>query len=336
MSQLLTRAPSVAHNVAYMSPAGVADVAPAWLSDRLMVTPFIAAIASALDFVGLNYYGQEFMAGVGQIAVLGEEEYSDSGRAVYPDGLFHLLKAFHARFPTLPLVITENGVADDADVLRPPYLVEHLLAVAAARAAGVPVAGFVLWTVADNWEWADGFCPKFGLAAVERGGGALRHVLRNTSYELFRTIARSKVVTEAQAAAAWAPLAAAAATGTQRSFCRALEGTGLTGFGGLDVPVQRPLVSKDWRFGLWKAPPYTDPLSRALLAARRAALGALASALGMTPEEVTARWEAAKAAAASPEARERAAATRQRLSTDPPRPPRPTPAPVGGGEHKDL
>ena len=56
-----------AHNVAYMSPAGVFDVLPSVVSDRLMVMPFVTAIAASLDFVGLNYYGQEFMAGFGQV-----------------------------------------------------------------------------------------------------------------------------------------------------------------------------------------------------------------------------------------------------------------------------
>lgn len=65
-------------------------------------------------------------------------EYSDSGRAVYPDGLYQSLTAFHARYNApgktpLRFIVTENGVADDIDVMRPAYIVEHLLAVHAAR-----------------------------------------------------------------------------------------------------------------------------------------------------------------------------------------------------------
>ena len=157
----------MAHNVAYLSPAGVPDILFVWLSDRLVTFPWIDRIRAHIDFVGLNYYGQEFFAGAGQIAVLEAEEYSDSGRAIFPDGLYLLLKAFHKRY-ALPIIVTENGVADSGDHLRPAYLLEHLLAVGAARADGVPVAGYVFWTIADNWEWADGFCPKFGLAAVDR------------------------------------------------------------------------------------------------------------------------------------------------------------------------
>lgn len=62
------------------------------------------------------------------------DEYSESGRGVYPDGLFRLLIDFHERYKHLkvPFIITENGIADETDVIRRPYLLEHLLAVYAA------------------------------------------------------------------------------------------------------------------------------------------------------------------------------------------------------------
>jgi len=225
-----------------------------------------------------------------------EEEYSDSGRAVYPDGLFHLLKEFNRRFPTLPIIITENGVADDADIIRPAYIAEHLVAIAAARAAKIPVAGYVFWTVSDNWEWADGYCPKFGLASVDRSTDELRRMLRRSSFELLRAVAASKVLTQAQADDAWAQFSGAVLEGRNRSFCRTLEGsTGMTGFSGLDAPVSRPLVAKDWRFGMWRAPPYADGVSVALRAGREAAAGAVAGALGLEAEDLWSRWEGLKA-----------------------------------------
>lgn len=65
-----------------------------------------------------------------------EEEYSEAGRGVYPDGLFQVLVAFHNRYkvkqPKLRYIITENGFADARDIIRRPYLVEHLLAIHAA------------------------------------------------------------------------------------------------------------------------------------------------------------------------------------------------------------
>lgn len=62
------------------------------------------------------------------------DEYSESGRAVYPDGLYRMLLQFHERYKhlNLPFIITENGVSDETDLIRQPYLLEHLLAVKAA------------------------------------------------------------------------------------------------------------------------------------------------------------------------------------------------------------
>lgn len=62
------------------------------------------------------------------------DEYSESGRGVYPDGLYRMLLQFHERYKHLnvPFIITENGVSDTSDLIRQPYLLEHLLAVHAA------------------------------------------------------------------------------------------------------------------------------------------------------------------------------------------------------------
>lgn len=62
------------------------------------------------------------------------DEYSESGRGIYPDGLYRILLQFHERYKhlDLPFIITENGVSDATDLIRRPYLLEHLLAIYAA------------------------------------------------------------------------------------------------------------------------------------------------------------------------------------------------------------
>ena len=92
-----------------------------------------------MDFFGMNYYGAEWIKN-GRLDIDPGEEYSEAGRAVDPAGLLTTLTEIARRFPGLPIVVTENGVADSTDVLRPAYLIEHLTAVARARARGVPVA----------------------------------------------------------------------------------------------------------------------------------------------------------------------------------------------------
>ena len=73
------------------------------------------------------------IAGAG-LKLVETDEYSESGRGVYPDGLFRMLMHFHERYKhlNLPFIITENGVADETDLIRRPYMLEHLLALYAA------------------------------------------------------------------------------------------------------------------------------------------------------------------------------------------------------------
>jgi beta-glucosidase/6-phospho-beta-glucosidase/beta-galactosidase len=68
----------------------------------------------------------------------------------------------------LPLIITENGVADENDELRAAYIVDHLNAVLDAIDGGADVRGYLHWTAWDNFEWAEGYTKKFGLWSVDR------------------------------------------------------------------------------------------------------------------------------------------------------------------------
>lgn len=229
----------IAHNMAHYASKSRLDRLAAWAVGRTMNWRFPERARGTLDFLGVNYYGAEWIKR-GRLDIDPAEEYSDSGRAVDPDGLVDILEESHARFPGTPLVVTENGVADAMDVLRPAYLIEHLLAVARARDRGVPVDGYLLWTLSDNWEWADGYCPKFGLVAVDRAHG-LRRAPR-PSYALFRRIATGRQITPAMREEAWA--LDRAHVGEPRPFCRSADGVTP-----LDVPARRPVSAKDWRLG---------------------------------------------------------------------------------------
>lgn len=79
------------------------------------------------------FLGQEVVSGAG-LKLVETDEYSESGRGVYPDGLYRVLIQFHERYKhlNLPFIVTENGVSDATDLIRRPYMLEHLLAVYAA------------------------------------------------------------------------------------------------------------------------------------------------------------------------------------------------------------
>jgi beta-glucosidase len=94
---------------------------------------------------------------------------------VAPDALTSLLVRLHREYD-VPLLITENGAAFDDrpasdgsvhDTARTDYLIRHLEATHAAIAAGVPVEGYLCWSLVDNFEWAEGYTKRFGIVRVE-------------------------------------------------------------------------------------------------------------------------------------------------------------------------
>ncbi|XVF62401.1 hypothetical protein PTKIN_Ptkin09bG0004600 [Pterospermum kingtungense] len=260
-STLSNKVVGVAHNVSFTRPYGLFDVAAVTLANSLTLFPYVDSICDKLDFIGINYYGQEVISGAG-LKLVETDEYSESGRGVYPDGLFRLLIQFHERYKHLkvPFIITENGVSDETDVIRRPYLLEHLLAVYAAMIKGVPVLGYLFWTISDNWEWADGYGPKFGLVAVDRANGLAR--IPRPSYHLFSKVVSTGKITRADRERAWNELQKSAKEKRTRPFYRAVDKHGLMYAGGLDKPTQRPYIERDWRFGHYEMEGLQDPLSR--------------------------------------------------------------------------
>ncbi|KAK3190348.1 hypothetical protein Dsin_029909 [Dipteronia sinensis] len=123
----------IAHHVSFMRPYGLFDVAAVTFANSLTIFPYVDSVSDKLDFIGINYYGQEVVSGAG-LKLVETDEYSESGRGVYPDGLYRMLIQFHERYKHLniPFIITENGVSDETDLIRRPYIIEHLLAVYAA------------------------------------------------------------------------------------------------------------------------------------------------------------------------------------------------------------
>lgn len=251
----------VAHHVSFMRPYGLFDIAGVTFANSLTVYPYLDSIAGKMDYIGLNYYGQEVVCGAG-LKLVETDEYSESGRGVYPDGLFRMLLQFHERYKHLnvPFIIAENGIADETDIIRRPYMMEHLLAIYAAMIMGVPVIGYLFWTISDNWEWADGYGPKFGLVAVDRANNLAR--IPRPSYHLFSKVATTGKVTREDRERAWNELRWSVKQKKTRPFYRAVDKHGYMYAGGLDEPILRPFVDRDWRFGHYEMEGLHDPISR--------------------------------------------------------------------------
>ncbi len=90
------------------------------------------------------------------------------GYEYWPDGLRTILIDFAKRYPNLPLVVTEAGISTDVGARRAETVVRNLEAIARARdESGVDVRGFYYWSLTDNFEWAEGVAPHFGLYRVD-------------------------------------------------------------------------------------------------------------------------------------------------------------------------
>ena len=90
---------------------------------------------------------------------------SDIGWEVYPPGLGHVLDRY-ARLG-VPLIVSENGIATIDEELRSRFLRAHLREARDALRRGVPLLGYLHWTLMDNFEWTLGTRPRFGLLANE-------------------------------------------------------------------------------------------------------------------------------------------------------------------------
>lgn len=131
-----------------------------------------------IDFIGLNYYTRDFIrfsprGGMDFVGVICDKEHhrdqirelNNMGWEVYPEGLYGILKQLKKYH--LPIVITENGIATNDDSQRVRFIQNHLDAVRRAKQEGSPVAGYFYWSLLDNFEWAYGFDPRFGIVHVD-------------------------------------------------------------------------------------------------------------------------------------------------------------------------
>jgi beta-glucosidase len=145
---------------------------------------FLDRIKDSLDFIGLNYYFTEYRNWWGKTANP-KSPINDLGWYMEPSGIYPLLIKLWNRYKK-PIIITENGLADAKDTHRQWWLQETIQALQKALADGVDLRGYLHWSLLDNFEWAYGWWPKFGLVAVDRE--TMRRTLRPSAKWLAKTI----------------------------------------------------------------------------------------------------------------------------------------------------
>jgi len=134
-----------------------------FIAERLWNTYFLRRAYRRMDFIGINYY---FHNQIHNWFDKNQNEWlSDFGWEIYPEGLYHVVRAIGKY--GLPIYITENGVADASDRHRERFLREHLHWLRKAVDEGADVRGYFHWSLLDNFEWDSGFWPCFGLVEVD-------------------------------------------------------------------------------------------------------------------------------------------------------------------------
>ncbi len=141
----------------------------------------LRAMAAPIDFLGINYYTRAIIRDVYApdnlpVSVRPEPHATEMGWEVHPDSLHDLLVRLHVDYHPPKLYITENGASysdgPDADgrihdQRRLDYVRDHLRAVHRAIQGGVPVQGYFIWSLLDNFEWARGYRQRFGIVWVD-------------------------------------------------------------------------------------------------------------------------------------------------------------------------
>ncbi len=170
----ISSAPQLVSNHA-KNPANLWHRFGAWTSDIANNWAWLWLCRRTYDFIGFNNYFKNYVTGPGMSGIANPSKpLNDMGWYMEPGAIADIARKVHKKYPAMPLMIIENGVADHRDQHRQWWIEETTKAMAELLREGIPLKGYFHWSLLDNFEWAHGWWPKFGLVAVDRANGMKR------------------------------------------------------------------------------------------------------------------------------------------------------------------
>ena len=134
-----------------------------WVDEFIHYVPYIKED----DFFGLQNYSRSLIGPNGILPVPEGAETTQMDYEYYPEGLEHVIRRVYEEMP-MPIMVTENGIATADDTRRVAYIQTAMKGVENCIQDGIPVKGYMYWSMMDNFEWQKGFGMTFGLISVDR------------------------------------------------------------------------------------------------------------------------------------------------------------------------
>lgn len=142
---------------------GEETAAKEWVDEFTHYVPYIKGD----DFFGLQNYSRSLIGPNGILPVPEGVEITQMDYEYYPEGLEHVIRRVYEEMP-MPIMVTENGIATADDTRRVAYIQTAMKGVENCIQDGIPVKGYMYWSMMDNFEWQKGFGMTFGLISVDR------------------------------------------------------------------------------------------------------------------------------------------------------------------------
>jgi len=158
---------SMAYNQVDLEPSGFLGEFVVRIVRYFVNSYILLRTINYCDYIGLNYYFHHHLGILGfRKHSAHKHELTDRGWGIHPEGIEAVLMSLK-NFGK-PIYILENGIADAKDARREKYIKDHLYYIHKSIAQGADVRGYLYWSLTDNFEWEEGFWPRFGLIEIDR------------------------------------------------------------------------------------------------------------------------------------------------------------------------